>query len=92
MGDLKLFRIENGTAVELQGTALALERPLQALIERNMEALFGVRFVASEQSTGKKHGGHIDSYLNLCVPKPRPRHATRRYSLMCVTNVERSCM
>jgi hypothetical protein len=24
--------------------------------------------------------------------KPRPRHATRRYSLMCVTNVERSCM
>ena len=30
MGDLKLFRIENGSAVELQGTALALERPLQA--------------------------------------------------------------
>jgi hypothetical protein len=24
--------------------------------------------------------------------KARPRHATRRYSLMCVTNVERSCM
>jgi predicted transport protein len=61
MGDLKLFRIENGTAVELQGTALALERPLQVLIERNMEALFGVRFVASEHSTGKKHGGRIDS-------------------------------
>ena len=31
------------------------------LIERNMEALFGVRFVASEHSTGKKHGGRIDS-------------------------------
>jgi predicted transport protein len=61
MGDLKLFRIENGTAVELQGTALALERPLQVLIERNMEALFGVRFIASEYSTGKKHGGRIDS-------------------------------
>ena len=26
MGDLKLFRIDNGAAVELQGTALALER------------------------------------------------------------------
>lgn len=26
-----------------------------------MEALFGVRFVASEHSTGKKHGGRIDS-------------------------------
>jgi predicted transport protein len=61
MGDLKLFRIDNGTAVELQGAALALERPLQVLIERNMEALFGVRFVASEHSTGKKHGGRIDS-------------------------------
>jgi predicted transport protein len=61
MSDLKLFRIDNGTAVELQGTALALERPLQVLIERNMEALFGVRFVASEHSTGKKHGGRIDT-------------------------------
>jgi predicted transport protein len=61
MSDLKLFRIENGTAVELHGAALALERPLQVLIERNMEALFGVRFIASEHSTGKKHGGRIDS-------------------------------
>ena len=61
MGDLKLFRIDNGAAVELKGAALALEKPLQSLIERNMEALFGVRFVASEYSTGKKHGGRIDS-------------------------------
>ena len=61
MGDLKLFRIDNGSTVELQGAALALERPLQALIERNMEVLFGVLFLASEHSTGKKHGGRIDS-------------------------------
>jgi predicted transport protein len=61
MSDLKLFRIDNGAAVELQGTAVALEKPLQVLIERNMEVLFGVRFVASEHSTGKKHGGRIDS-------------------------------
>ena len=61
MGDLKLFWIDNGAAVELQGTALALEKPLQALIEHNMEILFGVRLVASEHSTGKKHGGRIDS-------------------------------
>ena len=61
MGDLKLFQIANGAAVELRGSALALEKPLQALIERNMEALFGVRFLASEYSTGKKHGGRIDS-------------------------------
>ena len=61
MSDLKLFRIERGTAIELEGLALALQKPLQALIERNMEVLFGVRFVASEHSTGKKHGGRIDS-------------------------------
>lgn len=61
MSDLKLFRIDDGTAVELLGTALALEKPLQVLIERNMEVLFGVRFVASEHSTGKKHAGRIDS-------------------------------
>lgn len=61
MSDLKLFRIDGGAAVELLGTALALEKPLQVLIERNMDVLFGVRFVASEHSTGKKHGGRIDS-------------------------------
>ena len=61
MGDLKLFRIANGTAIELSGSALALEKPLQVFIERNMEALFGVQLVASEHSTGKKHGGRIDS-------------------------------
>lgn len=61
MGDLKLFQLDNGVAVELPGTALALEKPQQALIERNMEVLFGVRLVASEHSTGKKHGGRIES-------------------------------
>lgn len=61
MSDLKLFRIDGGIAVELLGTALALEKPLQVLIERNMDVLLGVRFIASEHSTGKKHGGRIDS-------------------------------
>jgi RecB family endonuclease NucS len=61
VSDLKLFRIENGTAIESPGAALALEKPLQVLIENNMEVLFGVRFVASEHSTGKKHAGRIDS-------------------------------
>jgi predicted transport protein len=61
MGDLKLFWVDDGVAVELLGTAVALEKPLQVLIERNMEVLFGVRLVKSEHSTGKKHGGRIDS-------------------------------
>lgn len=61
MSDLKLFRIDGGRASEVAGSAMALEKPLQSLIEANMEVLFGVRFLASEHTTGKKHGGRIDS-------------------------------
>ncbi len=61
MSDIKLFRVENGAALELVGSALAVEKSLQALIERNLEAMLGVRFLASEYSTGKAHGGRIDS-------------------------------
>jgi predicted transport protein len=61
VSDLKLFRIDAGHATEVVGSAMALEKPLQVLIERNMETLFGIRFLASEYSTGKRHGGRIDS-------------------------------
>jgi predicted transport protein len=61
MGDLKLFRLENGTAGELPGSAVAVEKSLQDVIERNLEAFLGVRFLASEHSTGKVHGGRIDT-------------------------------
>ncbi|WP_448611837.1 DUF5655 domain-containing protein [Geodermatophilus sp. URMC 60] len=61
MGDLKLFQLDQGKAVELSGTAMTLEKSLQTLIEHNMETLFGVRCLASEYSTGKKHGGRMDS-------------------------------
>lgn len=61
MSDLKLFKISGGKATELAGQAFALELSLQKLIESNMETLFGTRFVASEYSTGAKHGGRIDS-------------------------------
>lgn len=61
MSDLKLFRLDGGVATELVSSAVALEKHLQNLIERNMEPLFGVRFLASEHSTGARHGGRIDS-------------------------------
>lgn len=61
MSDLKLFRIEAGLAHPLTGGAVSLERTLQTVIERNMAALFGVHSLASEYSTGTKHGGRIDS-------------------------------
>jgi hypothetical protein len=61
LSDLKLFRITNGSAQELKGKSVALEVSLQRLIEANMETLFGVRFLATEYSTGAKHRGRIDS-------------------------------
>ena len=61
MSDIKLFRLTAGKATGLQGDASDLEKPLQTLIEANLEALLGIRFLASEYSTGKTHAGRIDS-------------------------------
>lgn len=61
MSDIKLFRLTAGKASELQGDASDLEKPLQTLIEANLDALLGIRFLATEYSTGKTHGGRIDS-------------------------------
>jgi predicted transport protein len=61
MGDIKLFRVADASVVELVGSASALEKHLQSVIEKNLEALLGVRFLASEVSTGPAHGGRIDS-------------------------------
>jgi predicted transport protein len=61
MSDLKLFRITAGKAAELDGQAMGLEKSLQTLIEENLEEFLGVTFLASERSTGPKHGGRIDT-------------------------------
>lgn len=61
MSDIKLFHLSGGTATELQGNASDLEKPLQTLIEANLQPLLNIRFIASEHSTGKTHGGRIDS-------------------------------
>lgn len=61
MSDIKLFRLQFGRATELQGDASDLEKPLQNLIEANLETLLGIRFLATEYSTGKTHGGRIDT-------------------------------
>jgi predicted transport protein len=61
MSDIKLFSLNDGKATELQGDASDLEKPLQTLIENNLEQLLGIRFLATEYSTGKTHAGRIDS-------------------------------
>lgn len=59
MSDIKLYRMANGGVSELAGGAVALEKSLQNLFEANLEALLGVRFLASEFVTNE--GGRMDT-------------------------------
>ncbi|MVO18584.1 DUF5655 domain-containing protein [Parasedimentitalea huanghaiensis] len=61
MSDLKLFHLSGSDAAEIPGSGLALEKSLQTLIEQNLETFLGVRFLASEFSTGADHGGRMDT-------------------------------
>lgn len=61
MSDIKLFRLSRGVPAELHGTSVALEKSLQTLLEAHLETFLGVRFLSSEYSTGKTHGGRIDT-------------------------------
>ncbi|WP_323002027.1 DUF5655 domain-containing protein [Denitromonas sp.] len=61
MSDIKLFRYANEGATELAGKSVAIEKTLQKLIESQMDTFLGVRFLATEYSTGNKHRGRIDS-------------------------------
>jgi hypothetical protein len=57
VNDIKLFSIVNQSAQELEAKTAVLEKHLQKHIETHM----GVRFLATEYSTGKTHKGRIDS-------------------------------
>ena len=48
MSEIKLFRTQGTNLSELQGGAVDLERSLQTHFEKHLEALLGVRFLASE--------------------------------------------
>lgn len=61
MSDIKLFRVGTSEVQELEGKSAAVEKSIQNLIEKHLEAFLGVRFLASEYVTGKTHGGRIDS-------------------------------
>ena len=59
--DIKLFDIEKRPATEIPGRATTVERSLHDLIERNLEEMLGIRFLASEHTTGRKQRGRIDT-------------------------------
>ena len=61
MADLKLFQIQGSKVNSKPPTEFKYEREIQKLCEQNLEAFFGIRFIASEHSTGNKHKGRIDT-------------------------------
>ncbi len=61
MGEIKLFKVSSQNATEIGGKKIELEKSLQTLFEKNLETFLGIRFLYSEYSTGKIHGGRIDS-------------------------------
>ena len=61
MSDIKIFRLSGETVIELEGHSVSIEKSLQMLIEKHLETFLGVRFLATEYSTGKTHGGRIDT-------------------------------
>ncbi|MCX5150745.1 transporter [Streptomyces sp. NBC_00320] len=60
MAGLKLFSTKGGVT-EVASRLADEEAQVQGLVEAHMEAMLGVRFLASEYSTGPVHGGRIDS-------------------------------
>ena len=61
MSDIKIFKIQNQTVNEIKVSSVALEKSLQALMEKNLEEILGIRFLATEYTTGKTHSGRIDT-------------------------------
>ena len=61
MSGIRLFSLDASGVVDIPGQSAQIEKSLQRLFEKNLEALLGVRFLASEYSTGKVHGGRIDT-------------------------------
>ncbi|WP_406076087.1 DUF5655 domain-containing protein [Streptomyces virginiae] len=60
MWGLKLFNT-NSSVTEVAPRLAEAEADVQDLVEGHMQTMLGVRFLASEYSTGPAHGGRIDS-------------------------------
>jgi len=58
---MPLYQIKQQKANQIKPSSFKNERELQKLFEANLESLLGVRFVASEFTTGDRQRGRIDS-------------------------------
>jgi predicted transport protein len=58
---MPLFAISNQRLSAMEQSNFSAEKTLQGLIEKNLQAVFNCRFVASEFPTGAQHAGRIDT-------------------------------
>jgi predicted transport protein len=56
---MAIFRLSENKAKKLQNKKFKSEKELQNLFEKNLEEIFGVRFLATEYTT--THGGRMDT-------------------------------
>jgi predicted transport protein len=61
VGDIRIFKMVGPSVKELKSSSVELEKSLQTFMEKNLEPLLGIKFLASEYSTGKTHAGRIDT-------------------------------
>ncbi|MFI1176688.1 DUF5655 domain-containing protein [Streptomyces melanogenes] len=61
MSGLKFFHRTKSGMTEVMPRLAEAEAEVQGFVEAHMEAVLGVRFLASEYSTGPAHGGRVDS-------------------------------
>ncbi|MPM63239.1 hypothetical protein SDC9_110119 [bioreactor metagenome] len=61
MADTKLFKIIGNSVHKIEGQSVAIEKILQTLLENHLDDFLGVRFLATEYSTGQIHKGRIDT-------------------------------
>lgn len=58
---MPLYKLDSGKTIQIKPGTFPLERHLQRLFEQNLEDLLGVRFIASEVTTGDRQRGRIDT-------------------------------
>jgi predicted transport protein len=58
---MPLYQIKQNSTQQIKPSSFKSERELQRLFEANLEDLLGVRFVASEFTTGDRQRGRIDT-------------------------------
>ena len=56
---MPIYQIKQQTVTQIKPSAFKNEKELQKLFEANLETLLGVRFIATEFTTGDSKEGHL---------------------------------